>query len=170
MAMKITGRHLVVTPALKRHIEERFERFTRYDVVLNRVEIVLSVNKLQHAAEVVCAVAGRRLQAKTSTREMYSTIDQLVDRLDTQIRKLKDRQVEHKGRKRPAAGLSPAQPAFGGEEVEVVRPVPSVLSLDEAKRRLNRQVGSLIVFTSRESGKLQILQRAESNRVVLIDP
>ena len=170
MAMKITGRHLVVTPALKRHVEEKFERFARYDVALNRVEIVLSVNKLQHTAEVVCAVAGRRLQAKISTREMYSTIDQVVDRLNAQIRKLKERQVEHKGRKRTAAALSPPQPEHGGEEVEVIRPVPSVLSLDEAKRRLNRQVGSLIVFTSSESGKLQILQRAESNRVVLIDP
>jgi putative sigma-54 modulation protein len=170
MAMKITGRHLTVTPALRRHIEAKFERFARYDVVLNRVDIVLSVNKLQHSAEAVCTVAGRRLQAKTSTREMYATIDQLVERLEAQIRKHKERQVEHKGKKRTAVALRPPQPGLGGEEVEVVRPVPSVLSLDEAKRRLNRQVGSLIVFTSSESGKLQILQRVESDRVVLIDP
>lgn len=168
MAIKITGRHLAITPALRRHIEDKFERFTRYDVAMNRVEVVLSVNKLQHIAEATCTVAGRRLQAKTSTREMYGTIDQLVERLEAQIRKHKERRVEHKGKTRTA----PAAPIIlgGGEAIEVIRPVASVLTLEEATRRLNRQVGSIMVFTSRESGRLQILQRTEPDRVVLIDP
>ena len=84
--MKITGRHLVVTAALRAHVESRFERLERYDLKLSHLEVILSVSKLQHAAEVVCTVQGRRIQAKASTSEMYATIDQLVDRLDVQLR------------------------------------------------------------------------------------
>ena len=62
--MKITGRHMEITPALKRHIRSRFERLERYDVPLGRLEIVLSVSKLQHSAEVVCSISGKRFQAK----------------------------------------------------------------------------------------------------------
>ena len=98
--MKITGRHMDVTPALKRYIRARFERLERYDVSPDRLEIVLSVTKLQHTAEVVCSIRGKRFQAKTSTREMYATVDQLVDRLDGQIRKYKERRAEHKGRQK----------------------------------------------------------------------
>src|SRR6476659_4476176 len=97
MWMKITGRHMDVTSALKRYIRARFERLERYDVSLDRLEVVLSVTKLQHTAEVVCSIKGKRFQAKTSTREMYATVDQLVDRLDGQIRKYKERRAEHKG-------------------------------------------------------------------------
>ena len=58
--------------------------------------MVLGVEKLQHKAEVTGAVSGKRVQAKTSTPEMYATIDALVDRVDAQFRKWKDRLVSHK--------------------------------------------------------------------------
>ena len=169
--MKITGRHLVVTAALKQHIQSRFERLARYEVTLNHLEVTLSVSKLQHCAEVVCTIKGRRVQAKSSTQEMYATIDQLVDRLGAQIRKYKERQADHKDmtKKSGRKVLRPALPKEG-EEFEVIRPVRAVLTLEDARRRLDPLPGSLVVFTALSSGKLQILQRIDRDRVVLIDP
>ena len=168
--MKITGRHLVVTPALRQHIENRFERLARYEVKLSHLEVILGVSKLQHSAEVVCTMQGRRIQAKASTGEMYATIDQLVDRLGVQIRKYKERQADHKElTKRSVRKILP--PAIRKEEeIEVIRPARAVLTLEDAKRRLDPLPGSLVVFTAQSSGKLQILQRVDSDRVVLIDP
>ena len=57
---------------------------------------MLGVLKLQPMAEVIRTVNGKPLQAKTSTREMYVTIDALVDRVDAQFRKWKGRLVSHK--------------------------------------------------------------------------
>ena len=169
--MKITGRHLVVTPALRQHIENRFERLARYEVKLSHLEVILSVSKLQHSAEVVCTMQGRRIQAKASTQEMYATIDQLVDRLGVQIRKYKERQADHKEpAKRSIRKI--LRPALHKEEeeIEVVRPARAVLTLEDAKRRLDPLPGSLLVFTAQSSGKLQILQRLDRDRVVLIEP
>lgn len=170
--MKITGRHLLVTPALRRHIREKFERLDRYGVSPDRIEIVLEVDKLQHAAEAVCPIGGRRFQAKTSTREMYATIDQLVERLEVQIRKHKERRTEHKTKKtRTKQVLSPADERDDTDDtIEVVRPTVSVLSREAAKNRLDSRPGSFMVFTCADSGKLQILRRAENGQVVLIDP
>lgn len=169
--MKITGRHLAITPALRQYIESRFERLVRYEAKLSHMEVILSVNKLQHSAEVVCTMRGRRIQAKASTREMYATIDQLVVRLGTQIRKHKERLADHKEpSKRLARKILRQTIRKEEEEIEVVRPVPAVLTLEDAKRRLDPLPGSLIVFTALASGKLQILQRLDRDRVVLIDP
>jgi putative sigma-54 modulation protein len=169
--MKITGRHLVITPALRQYIESRFERLVRYEVKLSHMEVILSVNKLQHSAEVVCTMRGRRIQAKASTREMYATIDQLVDRLGTQVRKHKERRADHKEPwKRSVRKILRQATRKGDEEIEVVRPVREVLTLEDARRRLDALPGSLIVFTALASGKLQILQRLDRDRVVLIDP
>lgn len=166
--MKITGRHMDVTPALKRYIRGRFQRLQRYDVSPDRLEIVLSVTKLQHTAEVVCTIRGKRFQAKTSTREMYATIDQLADRLDGQIRKYKERRTEHKGRRRAVPPVQ-AQTA-DAEDMKIVRPKIAVLSRGEARDRLDEGPGAMVLFTCADSGKLQILRRSESGHVVLIDP
>ncbi|MEO8048361.1 MAG: ribosome-associated translation inhibitor RaiA [Nitrospirota bacterium] len=173
MSIKITGRHLVITSALRQHVESRFERLVRYDVKLTHLEVILGVNKLQHHAEVVCTMQGRRIQAKASTQEMYTTIDQLVDRLATQIRKYKERQTDHKEpvkRLARKALSSVARKEDDEEMIEVICPPKVMLTLEDAKRRLDSLPGSLVVFTARSSGKLQILQRLDRNRVVLIDP
>ncbi|TKB60245.1 MAG: ribosome-associated translation inhibitor RaiA [Nitrospira sp.] len=173
MSIKITGRHLVITSALRQHVESRFERLVRYDVKLTHLEVILGVNKLQHHAEVVCTMQRRRIQAKASTQEMYTTIDQLVDRLATQIRKYKKRKTDNKEPVKRLArkALSPVARKEDDEEmIEVICPPKVMLTLEDAKRRLDSLPGSLVVFTARSSGKLQILQRLDRNRVVLIDP
>lgn len=168
--MQITGRHLVVTPAIKRHVESRLARLNRYEVRIAHIAVILGVNKLQHTAEVVCVLQGKRMQAKVSTQEMYASIDQVIARLEAQIRKRKERLVDHKGiRKR----VSPRAVRGGSESIEdidIVRMTPSTLSLDEARKRLESAPGSLLVFTSSLSGKVQILRRLVNGRVALIDP
>lgn len=96
MNLRITGRHMDVTPALRSYVETRFGRLDRYGLKVGSLQIVLGVEKLQHKAEVTGAVSGKRIQAKTSTSEMYATIDALVDRVDAQFRKWKDRLANHK--------------------------------------------------------------------------
>ena len=159
-----------VTPALKRHIRSRFERMERYDVPLDRLEVVLSVTKLQHTAEVVCSIRGKRFQAKTSTREMYATVDQLADRLGAQIRKYKERRVEHKGNKKTQLPASEGRSLSDQEDLKIVRPKIAVLSRAEARNRLDQDPGAMVLFTCADSGKLQILRRSETGNVVLIDP
>ncbi|MDH4301315.1 MAG: ribosome-associated translation inhibitor RaiA [Nitrospira sp.] len=96
MNLRITGRHMDVTPALRSYVETRFSRLDRYGLKVGSLQIVLGVEKLQHKAEVTGAVSGKRVQAKTSTSEMYATIDALVDRVDAQFRKWKERLANHK--------------------------------------------------------------------------
>ena len=93
--MQITGRQLVITPAIRRHVESRLARLDRYDVRITHIAVVLGVNKLQHTAEVVCTLHGKRVQAKVSTQEMYASIDQAITRLEAQIRKRKERLADH---------------------------------------------------------------------------
>lgn len=96
MRLRITGRHLDITSALKSYVETRFGRLDRYELKVGSLQVVLGVEKLRHMAEVIGSVNGRPLQAKTSTREMYATIDALVDRVDAQFRKWKGRLVSRK--------------------------------------------------------------------------
>jgi putative sigma-54 modulation protein len=95
-----------ITPALKDYVETRFGRLDRYGLKVESLEVVLGVEKLQHKAEAIGTVNGKSVQAKTSTSEMYATIDALVDRIDAQLRKWKERLANHKPGKLRRIGSS----------------------------------------------------------------
>lgn len=172
MKLRITGRHMDVTPALRRYLDTRFDRLDRYGLKVGTIQVVLSVEKLQHKAEAVCTVNGKRVQAKTATREMYATIDALSDRIDVQLRKLKDRLASHKPAKstrpRSVRALSTELPVEVLPKVER-RAVPT-LALSLVRDHFMDQPEAFMLFMNAETGKICVAQRLASGPVVVIEP
>ena len=171
MRLMITGRHVPVTPALREYVETRMERLDRYGLRLGTLQILLSLEKFHHVAEVVGVVQGRRLQAKTSTEEMYASIDEVVDKLGAQLRKLKERRANHKfgdhpRRRAPARRFPSQEPS----ELEVVHPALDTMSVEEALAAFHASQQTVLIFTNAVSGNIQVLQRLPNGKVSLIDP
>ena len=171
MRIRITGLNIDVTPALRRYVETRLNRLDRYGLKVGDSQVLLRVQKFRHTAEGICALNGRIVQAKASTDEMYSAIDELVDRIAAQVRKRKERLVSHK----PKTGKRPRPSQREGvfleeEEVQVNRPTLVTLRLEEARRRLAAESSSVLVFVDAVSGKMQVLRRVGDGKLELIDP
>ncbi len=95
MQINITGHHLNLTTPLKDYVEKKFERLTRhFDHVIN-IHVVLTVEKLIHRAEASLHVSGNKLFADASDEGMYAAVDSLVDKLDRQIVKHKEKLKDH---------------------------------------------------------------------------
>jgi putative sigma-54 modulation protein len=163
-----------VTSALRDYVETRFARLDRYGLKVGSLQVVLGVEKLQHKAEVVGAVNGKRVQAKTSTREMYATIDALVDRVDAQFRKWKERLVDHKPSKvrRPRESGRPSVKWGQPEPTEVEQQAVPVLSIDQAQKEFSALPSSapFMLFINAETGRVQVVQRLTSGRLAIIEP
>lgn len=172
MKLRMTGRHMEVTSALRRYLETRFDRLDRYGLKLGTVQVILSVEKLQHKAEAVCTVNGKQVQAKISTREMYATIDALVDRLDAQLRKLKDRLVSHKPAKsaRPRTVRGLEAPVMPAPELVVQRQVVPTLALDQVSDRMADHAASFMVFVHAERGTVHVAHRLADGEIAVMEP
>ena len=95
MQINITGHHLKVTLALKNYIEKKFQRLSRhFDHVIN-VHVILTVEKIVHRAEASLQVSGNKIFADASNEGMYAAVDLLVDKLDRQIVKHKEKLKDH---------------------------------------------------------------------------
>ncbi len=95
MQINITGHHLKVTIALKDYIEKKFQRLTRhFDHVIN-IHVVLTVEKIIHRAEASLQVSGNKIFADASDNGMYAAVDSLVDKLDRQIVRHKEKLKDH---------------------------------------------------------------------------
>ena len=91
MQLNITGHHVEVTPALRAYVTEKVQRISRHFDHVISINIILKVENHQHMAEGTVNAAGKSLFAQDVDEDMYASIDGLVDKLDKQVRRHKDK-------------------------------------------------------------------------------
>jgi len=96
MQINLTGHHVDVTESLKGYVHNKFERLTRhFDHVLD-IHVILSVEKLRQKAEATLHVNGTKVFADSVHEDMYAAIDGLIDKLDRQVLKHKEKKRDHR--------------------------------------------------------------------------
>jgi putative sigma-54 modulation protein len=95
MQLSITGHQLEVTDSLRDYITEKMERIERHFDHMVNAHFVLHVQKQTHEAEATLNAPGATIHANAKSGQMYAAIDTLIDKLDAQVRKYKEKQVDH---------------------------------------------------------------------------
>lgn len=100
MNLQISGHHLEVTPAIREYVSGKLERVTsHFDSVIG-VNVILSVEKLKQKAEVTVHLPGKDVFVEAIDEDLYAAVDSLVDKLDRQVQKYKQKlQDHHRGEK-----------------------------------------------------------------------
>jgi putative sigma-54 modulation protein len=98
MQLSITGHHVDVSDFLRDYVTEKFGRLERHDDHITNVHVVLSVEKLIHRAEANVHTSGAEIFADATSDDMYAAIDALIDKLDRQIVKHKQKSNPRKAR------------------------------------------------------------------------
>ena len=97
MQIIISGRNVDITDAIREHIDERFERLSKFEPRATRVEVILAEEKTRSIAEAVMSVdGGGRVVAKAEAPEIRTAVDRLYDRLSRRARKERERRRNHK--------------------------------------------------------------------------
>ncbi len=100
MNLTISGHHLEVTPALREYVLTKLDRVTRHFDQVVDITVLLTVENLKEKerrqkAEVTLHVKGRDIFVEQSHEDMYAAIDQLMDKVDRQVMRHKDRVQDH---------------------------------------------------------------------------
>lgn len=98
MQLDVTGHHVEVTPPLREYVVNKLEKIQRHFDQVSDVHCILTVEKLRHKAEATVKVVGAKIYADATEEDMYAAIDGLADKLDRQVRKHKEKQVDHHAR------------------------------------------------------------------------
>ena len=97
MNIDVTGRHLEITDSLKSYILEKMQRLERHFDHVIKAHVILECEKLRHIAEASLVVPGsnQNLFANAAEEDMYAAIDTLIDKLDRQVIKHKEKLSDH---------------------------------------------------------------------------
>ena len=95
MQIAISGHQMDITPPLKQYVMEKMERIERHFDNVTNTTVVLHVEKTRHLAEATINTKGATLHANAEAEDMYAAIDNLIHKLDRQVRKHKDKSTDH---------------------------------------------------------------------------
>ena len=94
MNIKITGRSIEVTDAMKDYIEKRLERLEKFEGKNTDVNVVCSVEREDQIAEIQINHDGEFLRVEERNADFYAAIDLALDRAERQLRKEKEKRIE----------------------------------------------------------------------------
>lgn len=96
MQINISGRHVEVTDSMRDYVTSKIERLTHHHDRITSTNVIVSVDKLIQKAEATIHVSGKDLFAEATNEDMYAAIDALVDKLDRQLIKHKEKMRSHR--------------------------------------------------------------------------
>ena len=95
MQINLSGHHVEITTPLREYVNSKMERLERHFDQVTDIHVVLGVEKLRHKAEATMHISGGDIFADAVEENMYAAIDSLVDKLDRQLKKHKEKITDH---------------------------------------------------------------------------
>lgn len=95
MQINLSGHHIDITESLRNYVDTKFEKLERHFDHINNVHVILKVEKLVQTAEARLHLSGAEIFAESEHSDMYAAIDSLIDKLDRQVLKHKEKLKKH---------------------------------------------------------------------------
>lgn len=173
MQVTVTFRHLDSSEAIRKYAVEKTERLQKYLFEPIEVHWVLSVEKIRHIADANITANGISIKAEDSTGDMYSAIDMVLDKLEKQVRRHKEKVRDHKPHaagareqgEGTAAGAGAGRPRIVKKENQFVKP----MSVEEAAMQMDVADSDFLVFTDSATSNISVLYRTGSGDLGLIE-
>jgi ribosome hibernation promoting factor len=91
MNLQLTGHHVDITPAIREYVTGKLARINRhFDHVID-VTVIMTVEKLDQKIEANVHLSGKDIHVTSNDGDMYAAIDSLIDKLDRQVLRYKER-------------------------------------------------------------------------------
>ena len=173
MQTSVTFKNIDSSDHLKSYVTEKLDRFDRLLDNPAEANVVLKVEKFRHIAEI--SVSGDRMQinGKEETEDMYSAIDMVMDKLEKQIKKGKEKVRERRAKARvkaKLAGIPAAMEDDGAQEVKVTQIEYKPMDVDEAILQMGLTTENFLVFTNARTDQINVLYRRNDGDLGLIQP
>lgn len=175
MHTSVTFKNLDSSENLKSYVGDKLDRFDKYLYNPAEANVVLSVEKFRHMAEI--SIIGDRLSifGKEVTDDMYSAIDMVLDKLETQIKKNKQ-----KNRKRRSGSKSRTKDMLTEDSLHledeatrniIVRNIDyKPMDVEEAVMQMDLVTDNFLVFTNARTDQVNVLYRRKNDDYGLIQP
>jgi putative sigma-54 modulation protein len=178
MEFEYTGRHVEVTPALRSHVEDHFQKIEHiFNDTSARAHVIIEVEKNRQIGEVLVHWRDHTLTATDTNADMYMALTRAIAKIEKQAIKLKKKIIDRKqGAKRVSAiapqpdgqplEASPAGPRIIAARRYAVKP----MTAEEAAMRLTSDDEQFLVFRDADTNRIGVIYKRKDGNFGLIEP
>ncbi|MDD4223821.1 MAG: ribosome-associated translation inhibitor RaiA [Candidatus Cloacimonetes bacterium] len=178
MQITITARHFELTKAIRDYVESSCLKIKKYFDHIITIHVTLSLENSRNICEISLQASKFGLQSQAEEMDMYLSIDNALDKMEAQIKKLKDRVTDHQKRALKEQFLpfsretdflvSPGNRAH--KTVKTKRAVAEDLTLEEAMEKIDNQRDEFLIFKNVETDRLNVLVKRDEQNYKLFEP
>lgn len=176
MKFEYTGRHIEVTPALRSHVEEHFERIQHlFNGNPTKAHVIIEVERNRHRSEIIVNCYNEVLTAETTRADMYQSLSQTIDKIEKQARRLKNKIIDKSHKAQKVSTIVPES-----AEVEPTPKAPRIINVkryavkpmtdEEAAMRLDEEENQFLVFRNAANERVSIIYKRGDGNYGLIVP
>ncbi len=179
MQISVTFRHMEVSNSIRDYAEEKLSRVKKYIDEPIDAQVVLSVaKKIRHKAEVMLQAKGMTIKGSEETGDMYAAIDNVVDKIERQLKKYREKLKAHKpltGKERKVK-----KTIFTAESIDAGHDDPEIirsdsffvkpLAVEEAVMQMDLLHKEFLVFTDASTEEVNVVYRRKDGNYGLIVP
>ena len=177
MQTSVTFKNIDPSESLKSYVQDKLNRFDRFLDNPAEANVVLSVEKFRHIAEINITGDRLKINGKEETNDMYSAIDMVLDKLEKQIKRSKEKIRDRRGnrgavRTGEIVGFAEtAAPEEEGEGEIIIRTIDyKPMDAEEAVMQLDLADDNFIVFTNARTDEINVVYRRNDGHYGLIQP
>ncbi len=175
MQTSVTFKNLDSSEHLKNYVSDKLDRFDRLLDNPAGANVVLRVEKFRHIAEINISGDRMTINGKEETEDMYSAIDMVLDKLEKQIKKGKEKTRERRSKAKAKAqtGSGEAVAEIEDDQPQQVK-IKSIdykpMDIDEAVLQMGLTSDNFLVFTNARTDQINVLYRRHDGDLGLIQP
>ncbi len=178
MQIATTFRHMESSEALKSYVEEKLERVQKYIDEPVVAQVFLTVEKIRHIAEITITAKGITIKASEETNDMYASVDAVLDKIERQLRRYKEKIKEHKPSsedldRKVRKSVVEAESLGQKEEPVIIKTNTfsiKPMSVEEAVMQMDLLHKDFLVFTDAISEDINVIYRRKDGNYGLIEP
>ncbi len=175
MQTSVTFKNLDSSEHLKSYVSDKLDRFDRLLDNPAGANVVLRVEKFRHIAEINISGDRMTINGKEETEDMYSAIDMVLDKLEKQIKKGKEKTRERRSKAKAKAQTNSGEAAAELDDdqppqVKVKNIDYKPMDVDEAVLQMGLTSESFLVFTNARTDQINVLYRRNDGDLGLIQP
>lgn len=174
MHITITARHFELTKAIRDHVEDACEKLERYFDQIVNVQITLALENSRNIVEIALHAAKFNLQSNAEEMDMYVAIDLAIDKMEHQIKKLKDKVTDHQKRslKDDTHFVHANLYERKDKKDKIIRTkrIPAeIMTVEEAIAVFEKIEDNYFIFKNMETDRVNVLVRNDNNFFKLIE-
>ena len=177
MKFEYTGRHVEVSPGIRKHVEDHFKKL---DHIFNGTEasthVIITVEKNRHIGELVVFWREHTLTAKEVNADMYMALTRAMEKVEKQAMKLKKKIIDRKQGAKRTSAVAPTPDGQLEATPRAPRIIPArrysvkPMTAEEAALRLSSDPQQFVVFRDADTDRIGVVYKRNDGNYGLIEP